>query len=169
MTVAHVLKSAGLALALMASPAFAFHQGETFQVKLKTAAVHGSYSKKACSVQVNSRSSRKQRVSFAIYWQPGRGLWLLTTHKGYGSAKGKQMVEFIFPNGKGLRFPMKHQGAQVQANIGFSSNAQLLHRLIDVSAEMTINLLGVSDHVTINLAEKRKVAAAMKKCRDFLH
>lgn len=165
-----MLRFLGLTAALaLAQPASAYHQGETFLVKLKTASVHGSFKKRACSVQANLRSARRQPVSFSIYWQPGRGLWLLTFHKGYKTSNGPQQVEFAFPNGQGLRFPMKQKGAQVQANIGFGSNAQALNKLIAASNQMTINLPGVNDRVTVNLSEQAKIVAAVKKCREFLH
>lgn len=153
----------------LSGPANAYHQGETFKVSLKTASVHGSYDKRACSVQVNLRSVKRQRVSFAIYWKPGRGLWLLTTHQAFKNAKGGQNIEFLFSSGAGMRFPMKHKGAQVQANIGFGSNASKLYDNIGTSQSMTINLPGVQDQVRVNLQEKGHVLAAMSKCRDFLH
>ena len=153
----------------LTAPASAYHQGETFAVKLKTASVHGSYSKRSCSVQANIRSENRRAVSFAIYWQPGKGLWLLTTHKDYAKARGEQHIEFIFPSGRGLRFPMKQEGAQVQASIGFGNNAQLLNQHIRSSNRMMINLLGVNDRVSVNLAEQAKIVAALKKCREFLH
>ena len=165
-----MIRALSLIVALaLAPPASAYHLGETFLVKLRTASVHGSYSKRACSVQANMRSEKKQPVSFAIYWQPGKGLWLLTTHKGYQRASGKQDIEFLFPSGTGLRFPMTQKKSQVQANIGFGNSAQVLNKHLKANKRMTINLVGIGDRVAVNLSEQAKIVAAMKKCREFLH
>lgn len=159
-----------VSLGSMTGPAQAYHMGETFKATLKTATVHGSYSKEFCSVQSNIRSARGKNVAFVIFWRPGKSLHLVATHPDYARAGGAQKVPNRFPDGQGMAYPMTRSGAKVQVNLGFGQKAQQFNRLVRNNRSLTIDLLGVDDRVAVDLREQDKVIAAIRKCRkEFLH
>lgn len=159
----------GLAMALPA-PASAHHFGETYKRQFKTAVVQGSFRNRACAVQANVRSARKKIVTFGIYWRPGKSLHLVATHPDYASVSGAQKIQFRFPDGQGIAFPMLRTGKKLQIDLGFGSKAQTFNKMVRANKSVTIDLLGVKDRMVVDLREQAKIIAAFKFCREeFLH
>jgi len=144
--------------------------GETYRAQFQGFTVHGSYSKGACSAQANLRSHSGKTVAFSIYWRPGRSLHLLTTHPDAARLAGRGQAVFAFPDGTGLAFPMRRQGAQLSTSIGFGSTAQTFYRKIQAHPRLQIQFPALGDAVDVALTDKARVESALFFCkRAFLH
>jgi len=168
--VSRILAGAGLLMALSAAPVPAqeFHDSDTLKLGFGTFSIFGTYSKQACSAQANMRSARGQRVGFSIYWRPGKSLYLLTTHPAYQKAAGQQQVQFRFPDGSVMVFPMRRSGAKLQTNIGFGAKARKFYDAITASRSVRIEMPGVGDAVDVDLSNRRQVEGGMRYCKKWL-
>jgi len=157
-----------LVLAALSVTASAAPDQNTLKLSFSTFDVFATYTKRSCAAQADLRSARGQKMAFVIYWLPGKALYLMTQHPGYASARGKQVVQFRFPNGETMAFAMKRKGARVQANIGFGASAKKFYKLIEANQSVRMELPGIGDTVDVNLSRRREIEGAMRHCRDWL-
>ncbi len=148
--------------------AHAAPEGNTLKLKFGVFDIYGTYTKRSCQAQTFLRSARGQRMGFAIYWVPGKSLYLMTKHPASERVSGRQQVQFRFPSGEAMAFAMKRQGDLVQASIGFGSTAQDFYELIEANRSLRIELPGIGDAIDVDLSKRREVEAAMRYCRDWL-
>ncbi len=164
-----LVTSLALSAALLAPlPAAAIPDGNTMKLSFGGFDVYGTYTKRSCAAQTFLRSARGERIGFSIYWVPGRSLYVMTKHRGYARAGGRQQVQFRFPGGEAMAFAMKRRGERVQADIGFGATARKLYKLIEANRSLRIELPGVGDAVDVDLSRRRELESAMRHCRDWL-
>jgi len=158
-----------VALLLVASPANAFHDGETLKLDFDQFNIHGSFSKKSCSAQADMKSAGGKNTGFSIYWRPGKGLHLLVKHPGNAAISGAQKIHFVFANGKKVTFPMKGKGALLQVPVGLGPRGSSFYSAVQANPSVRIDMPGVKDHVVVDLRQRDKVEAGMNLCREWLH
>ena len=152
----------------LAVPANAAPDQDRIKLSFGQFDIFGVYSKRACTAQTFLKSARGNRMGFAIYWRPGKNLYVMTKHPAFAKAGGQQTVQFRFPDGQAMAFKMKRKGERVQASIGFSSTAKKFYKMIEANQSMRIELPAIGDTLDVSLKRRRELEAAMRHCKEWL-
>ena len=157
------------AVFLTSTHAQAYHDGETLKIEKGDFRIIGSYTKAACSAQATLKSNAGAKVGFSIYWRPGKDLYLLVTHPKNASVSGRHKINFVFPDGKKVLFPMVKHGTQLQVPVGIGPRGASFYNALQSNRAVRLDMPMISDSVDVDLRLRAQVQQALEACEQWLH